>query len=426
MRRVGVWAGLIILAIAFAGCASPQPTSTVAPSPTALSVARRTAKRSTSVAALAVATLAVTSNPTTPTVPTTPTIVATPTITPTPGPPTATATPAPAETTLQAAENVDQALIAFAQAQSQGNTQATLDAQRKLLDAASAAAAVAATDQTSYGQQLRSALDSAQAAAAGDFDKLNDAHKALSQIEGSLTTPVVIPRPASQSTQSLSDVTQSLKQAIDEYTRANNGGNAGDLLRAQRDLLDAVANAEAATKNAHSPMAQQIQTALTAIHDGLAGDTGKFADAENDLASASSAPSPSPSATASPTASATPTVAPTTSATPTPTPSPSPTASPATTAQSGQAVDLQPLQNSVDSSLQALQNEQSDQNPANVQQAQANLRSAIQKANDAIADDHSPAADRFRSALSTAQNAANGDFTKIQPARDQLKAASGQ
>ena len=426
MRRVGALAYVVGWAMFVAGCSSSQPTPTVAPSPTALSVVRRAVTRPTPAVALAVRTLTVIPALTTPFVPTTPTIVGTPTITPTPGPPTTTPTPAPGEATLQAAENVDQALIAFAQAQSGGDTQAALDAQRKLLDAASAASAVAAADQTSYGQKLRSALDSTQAAAAGDFDKLNDAHTSLTLIEGSAATPIVIPRPANQSRQSLNDVAQSLKQAVDEYSRANNGGNSGDLLRAQRDLLDAVANAETATRNAHSPMAQQIQAALSAIHDGLAGDSGKFADAQSDLTSAVNQPSPSPTLTMSPTTSATPTMAPTASVTPTLTPSPSMTVGPGTTAQSGQHVDLQPLQNSVDSSLQGLLNEQSDQNQSNVKQAQANLRLAIQKASDVLADDHSPAADRFRGALSTAQNAANGDFTKIQTARDELKAATGQ
>ncbi len=424
MRRVGLSISAIALAVIAAGCSSPQASPTVVLSPRAISANRVPTKRATVVARLAVATVSLTAMPATTVMPTTPTVVGTPTITPTPGPPTATATPAPGEATLQAAENVDQALIAFAQAQSSGDTQATLNAQRKLLDAASAAAPIAQADQTSYGQDLQSALNAAQAAAAGDFNKLNDAHKELAQIEGSSATPVVMPRPASQSSQSLSDVIQSLSQAIDEYTRANNGGNSDDLLRAQRDLLDAVANAQTTTKNSHSPTAQQIQTALTAIHDGLAGDTGKFADAKNDLTGALNQPTTTPTATASPTASPTPTVTPTASVTASP--SPSPTPGPGTVTPSGQHVDLQPLQNAVDSSLQGLQNEQSDQNQANVQRAEANLRLAIQQASDAIADDHSPAADRFRGALNTAQNAANGDFSKIQTARDELKAASGQ
>lgn len=404
-----------IVLVVLAGCASAPPY------PTAISTALPAASpRALAVSPTGVRSRALRSPTVAPTVATTPTVVLSPTITPTPGPPTTTPTPAPGEATLEAAENVDQALIAFAQAQSGGNTQSTLDAQRKLLDATSAAAATGEADQTSYGQQLRSALGSVQAAAAGDNDKLNEAHKALVQIEGSAATPVVMPRPASQSQQSLTDVAQSLHQAVDAYSRANDNGNSGDLLRAQRDLLDAVANAETATKNVHSPLAQQIQTALTAIHDGMAGDTGKFRDAANDLSNAANQPSPSPSPTVDPT------VSPTASATPTIIPTASPTANPSTTVQAGQHVDLQPLESSVDSSLQALQNEASDQNKDNVQKAQDNLHQAIQKASDALADDHSPAADKLRNALSTAQNAAAGDFTKIQTARDQLKAATGQ
>lgn len=359
----------------------------------------------------------------------TPSVLTSPSITPTPGPPTLTSTPAAGEQTLAAAESVDQALIAFARAQGSGDTQATLAAQQKLLDAANAASSVAGLDQTSYGQQLRSAISSVQDAAGGNFDKLNDAHKTLAQIEGSNATPVVIPRPANQTQQSLSDVAQNLRQAVHAYNQANGSGGRDDLLSAQRDLLNAVASAEAATKNLHSPQAQQIQSALTSIHDGLAGDSGKFQDAENNLANVNAQPSPSTSPTPSPSPSPSSTVNPTPSPSPSTTPSPAASTSPSPTASAGpvsQHVDLQPLQNGVDNSLQALQNEASDQNKDNVRQAEDNLRQAIQKASDALADDHSPAADHFRDALATAQAAASGDFSKVQQARDQLKAANGQ
>lgn len=360
----------------------------------------------------------------TPLVSTTPSVVTSPTITPTPGPPTATLTPAPGEQTLEAAENVDQALIAFAQAQASSDTQAMLQAQQKLLDVANAAESIAAVDQTSYGQKLRSALDAVQDASTGNFDKLNDAHKTLVQIEGSEATPVVIPRPMNQSRQSLTDVAQNLRRAVQQYSQALSNGNRDDLLSAQRNLLSAIASAESATKNVHSPAAQQIQTALTAIHDALAGDSGKFADAANALSNLSSLPSAS--ATVSPTASSVPSPSPSATATPSMTATPSPTGSATgTTSSNGQHVDLQPLQSSVDNSLQALQSVANDQNKDNVQRAEDDLRRAIQKASDALADDHSPAADKLRAALNTAQGAAGGDFSKIQEARDQLKAALG-
>jgi len=425
MRRVIFGMSTIALAIILAGCAGAPSSPNVLLSPPATRLSG-TATAVRSVAALAArgTPSVVSSGATTPTVATVPTVLTTPTITPTPGPPTDTPTPAPGQETLEAAQSVDQALIAFAQARSTGDTQATLQAQQKLIDAASAAAAVAGLDQTDYGQQLRNALDSVQAAATGDDGKLNDAHKTLVQIEGSTATPVVLPNLQSQPRQSLSDVANSLRHALDEYTQASNNGDQGGLLRAQRDLIVAVANAAAATKNAHAPLAQQIQSALTAIHDGLAGDTGKFQDAENDLSNLNNVATPSPtvSPTSSPTVS--PTASPTTNPTVSPTLSPSPNAS---ASASGQNVDLQPLQNSVDNSLQGLQNELNDQNKDNVQQAKDNLRQAIQQASGAVANDHSPAGDKLRDALGTAQAAASGDFTKIQTARDQLKAAvSGQ
>jgi hypothetical protein len=436
MRGLVFWVSTIVLSVILTGCSffpssqTPAPTLYF-PTPTRVSsVARVPATGTVLSTPFVVPTLSSTtpipSTPlisTTSAIPTSPTVVGTPSFTPTPGPPTATPTPAPGEQTLEAAQNVDQALIAFAKAQATGDTGAILQAQQKLLDAANAAAPIAEADQTSYGQQLRSALDAVQGASTGSFDKLNDAHKTLVTIEGSSATPVVIPQPQNQPQQNLPDVAQNLRRAVQAYIQANNNGSRGDLLSAQRDLLTAVANAEAATKNVPSPAAQQIQTALTAIHDGLAGDAGKFQDAltalsgvnnqSNSTATASPSPTPSPSVTPTPTPSATPS--------PTVSPNASVTGSPV--GSSGQHVDLQPLQNAVDNALQGLQNEQNDQNKDNVRRAQDDLRQAIQKASDAISDDHTPAADKLRDALGTAQAAASGDFTKIQTARDQLKAA---
>ncbi len=424
MRKLILGTCLTIIAGALAGCSlgssSPTPVTNLdVRAPTRVASPTRVAQATPLVPTAAIGT---------PFVSTTPSVGVSPTITPTPGPPTPTFTPAPGQQTLEAAENVDQALIAFAQAQASGDTQAVLQAQQKLLDAANAAASVAALDQTNYGQKLQSALDAVQDASTGNFDKLNDAHRTLLQIEGSAATPVALPRPMNLSQQSLTDVAQNLRSAVQQYSQALSTGNRDDLLSAQRNLLAAIASAQAATKNGHSPTAQQIQAALTAIHDGLAGDTGKFNDAAVALANLASqsgtTPTPGPSATPSPTL----TPSPSATATPSSTATPSPTGSPTVTATAtpaGQHVDLQPWQNAVDNSLQALQNEVSDPNKDNVQRAEDDLQQAIQKASDAIADDHSPAADRLRSALGTAQNAASGDFSKIQQARDQLKAALG-
>ena len=342
------------------------------------------------------------------------TVTPTPSLTPTLGPPTATATPVPGQATLSAAEKLDQALVSFAQAAATGNSAQTLQAQRQLLAAANDAQATANADQSPYGQQLRSAISSLQGAATGNYDQMKAAHQELGQIIGSDQTPTVgLPQPATQSQQSLSDVSHQLQQAVDAYSKALSGGNQNDLLTAQRDLLNAVATANAATQNNQSPQAQQIQQALNAIHDGMGGDASKFAVAD---AALGATPGQNGSIQT-----ATPTLSPTGVATLTPTPHPA---------------DLQPLQNDIDNKLQSLQSalgtaSQLTPNAANpnaggLKQAQDSLRQSIQKASDALANDNSPSANNFRNALGTARSAADGDFTKIQAARDQLKAAAGQ
>lgn len=459
MRQSIVVAGLLLASL-LAGCApsvtTGPPTSRPATPPRSASPSAASPVPVASVGlvtpsgALTPRALPTGSVLATPSLLSTPSVVVSPSITPTPGPPTQTPTPAPSDATLEDAQDLDAAILAFAQAAATGDNQSILRAQQKLLDAANKASADADADQSSYGQQLRSALGAVQAGSGGDFDRLNEAHQDLVKIIGTTGTPVAnLPRPAQQSQQSLSDSAQSLRRAIDAYNQAANGGSPGDLLRAQRDLLAAADTADAATKNLRSPQADQVRRALGAIHDGFGGDTGKFADAASILAAmpdqnATATVTPTVAVTATPTvaltptptASATPTIAATASATPTvsasetvsPTPTasttPTPTTSPGTATAAGASADLQPLQSGLDGQLQALQNDRNSADPGTLQRDQDGLRQAIQKANDALADDHSPAADRFRAALSTARSAADGDFSKIQAARDQLQAAT--
>jgi hypothetical protein len=287
--------------------------------------------------------------------------------------------------------------VTFAQAAASGDSKTSFEAQRKLLELAAKTAPAAQADQSPYGQQLRSALGALQGAAAGDNDKVGEAHRALTGISGGVSlngqadiTPIaVLPRIGAQQGQSLPDVTKNLSSAVNAYTTALQGGGGADLLRAQRDLIDATAAADAATKNNKTPQAQQLQKALGSIHDGLGGDAGKFTDAQNLLASMGG------------------------------------TSTTTGTAQASKHVDLQPLLNDLDQKLQALQIKSTDQNQDNVKRAQDDVKASVQKATSALASDHSPAADRFRTAMGGATGAVNGDFSKIQDTRDQLQSAAG-
>jgi hypothetical protein len=335
----------------------------------------------------------------------TPTVFVTPTITSTPGPPTATPTPAPDEATASAAQSVDDALVAFAQAQAAGDPAALLKAQRALLAAAAAAAPVANGDPTPYGKQLREALGNVAAASTGGYDQMVDAHKTLTLLTGGSsdlgvgTTPVaILPHPPAQNQQvGLAEVTSNLQKAVNEYITATNSGNQDSLLTAQRDLLQATAAADAASKVGTKQDAKDLQRIVTLLNDGFRGDTGKFQDAATALGSIN--PQQPGTAVAEGTA---------------------------TAGTTSTHVDIQPLQNDVDNKLQSLENLKSNPDKQGMQHAEDDLKQSIQKAQDAIADDHSPAADKLRDALGHASEAANGDTTKIQVARDQLKAALGQ
>jgi hypothetical protein len=330
----------------------------------------------------------------------TPTIVLTPTITDTPGPPTATETPAPDASTASAAQAVDDALVAFAQAQAVGDATALLKAQRALLAAAASAAPVANGDPSPYGKELRDALNNLPGAETGGYDQMVAAHKQLTQLTGGssdLGTPVaILPHVVAQNQQmGLADVTSNLQKAVDEYNAATNSGNQADLLKAQRDMLTALAAADSASKVGTSPDAKQLQKIVTMLNDGLHGDNQKFQEAGAALGSVSPQTGKQAAGTALGTATAT-------------------------------QHDLQPVQNDVDNKLQSLQNVAGTADKQGAQHAQDDLKQAIQKAQDALSGDHSPEAAKMRDALGHAAEAAAGDSTKIQTARDELKAALGQ
>lgn len=376
-----------------------------------------------------------------------PSITDTPTTTPTIGPPTATETPAPSQDTLSAAQTINQELIAFAQAESSGNSGTVLQAQRKLLEAVATAQATASADHSPYGQQLRSALSAAQDGASGNNDRLREAYQDLAQILGTTATPFPTINSPAQASQGLTDIVQNLRNAVDAYSKASSSGNQNDMLQAQKNLIQASAAASAATEGDQSPAAQQIRSALTAIRDGLAGDSGKFAVASLDLGSALNqaltpsatpsptptvlatlTPTPTPTLTGTPTPQITPTISPTPSISPMPTISPTPQETSTTTvsATATPSANIQSLASGVDSALQSLQNAEVSQNSSGIAQAQNQLKQVVQQASDGLANDNSPAANRLRNALGAAQSAESGDPALIQAARDQIKAATGQ
>jgi hypothetical protein len=300
---------------------------------------------------------------------------------------------------------VDEALVEFAQAQAAGDASTMLKAQRKLLDAAAAAQPVADGDASAYGKQLRGALDEVTAAETGGYDQMVDAHKTLALLGGSpdtAGTPVaMLPKPPDQNKAvGVAQATADLTKAVNEYNAAGANGNQKQLLTAQKDLLTSLNEANSASKTGTTADALALQKVVVLLNDGLRGDNGKFQDA----AAALGAMNPQ-------------TGADTAAAGTTPS---------AATAAAGHPVDLQPFQNDLDNKLQTLQNQQGNSDKAGLAKAQADVKESIQKAQDALADDHSPAANKMRDALGHAGEAAGGDTSKIQLARDQLKAALGQ
>jgi hypothetical protein len=162
------------------------------------------------------------------------------------------------------------AVSGYQQARREKNSDNLLRRQKDLLDALAAVDQATQGDNSSDSTQLRSAVNTARQALSGGNGKVDDSLAALQQALG-----VDSPNQQTQATDPLVAAQPVAKKAAD-FRAALSSGDAGNLARLQKELLDEVTRAETAIQSDHSQNADQVRSALASVRDGASGDRAKL------------------------------------------------------------------------------------------------------------------------------------------------------
>jgi hypothetical protein len=283
--------------------------------------------------------------------------------------------------------------------------------QQEILSEATQDEAAIGSDQSVQAAALRSAIQGARASASGDLTKLNSARADLGKVSGQAAAAGgTTARPITD----IKGFAGDLDKTIGSFQDALQRNDTGSMLRLQKSLADQADQADASLKGVQSKPAVQVLTAVGAIRAAFAGDTSKLADARVQLRLVSGA-------SAAPTSAA---INASTNATPNTTPNATPNATPGATGS-----DVQTIAGGVRDRLTSLGTAAHDphQSPDEIAKRRDALNSEALKAETALKGSTDPRADRLRSALTTAREAAAGDDAKVQSALSGLQAAiSGQ
>ena len=267
--------------------------------------------------------------------------------------------------------------------------------QQEILTQATQAEAALGSDQSPQAAALRDAIKGTRASASGDLTKTDTARADLGRVSGQAAAS------GGSTAKPISDIkgfARDLDGTVGSFQDALQRNDTGSMLRLQKSLADQADQAEASLKGVQSKPAEQVMAAVGAIRAAFAGDTSKLADARVQLRIVSGA-------------SAAPTGAPTRGAPTTP------------------AFDAQKVAGGVRDKLTSLNDALHDphQSTDEVSRRRDALNTEAVQAQAALKGVNDPRADRLRSALTTAREAATGDDTKVQSALSGLQtAANGQ
>jgi len=322
----------------------------------------------------------------------------TPTVTPTRGPtPTPSPTPVPtlSPTARRSLSELESKLQEFRLAVRGGDNATTLRMQRELLEALGRAETPLRSDRSEEGERAREAIADVRAGLQGDLAKLDAGAAEIRRLVAAAPagTPLAGGTPTGDASAAADpeDLVKELADGLAAFRTAAERNDTAGMLKQQARIVELSGRLDQQFRNAHSPSADQLRSALADVGNGLGGDLDKLAGAEEKLrAWAGDEPSASAPRAASPTA---------------------------------QRVDVQPLANDLNNNLGALANAYQNEDPEAVKRAQENLRKAVDKAAEAIKDDRSPRAARLREALGVVREAAGGDESKVEAAREALRRA---
>ena len=263
--------------------------------------------------------------------------------------------------------------------------------QQEILSEATQDETALGSDPSPQATALRDAIKGARAAASGDLTKVDPARADLGRVSGQAADS------GGSTAKPITDIkgfAGDLDKTVGSFQDALQRNDTSSMLRLQKSLADQADQADASLKGVQSKPAEQVLAAVASIRSAFAGDTSKLADARVQLRTVSGASL----ASASPTARAAPTAA---------------------------GFDAQTIAGGVRDKLTSLGDAAHDphQSPDEIARRRDALNSEALKAEAALKGVTDPRADRLRSALTTAREAAAGDDAKVQTALSGLQAA---
>jgi hypothetical protein len=266
--------------------------------------------------------------------------------------------------------------------------------QQEILNEATQDESALGSDQSVPATALRDAIKSARTSVSGDLTKVDAARADLGKVSGQSVAS------GSSTAKPITDIkgfARDLDATIGSFQDALQRNDTSSMLRLQKSLADQSDQADVNLKGVQSKPAQQVLAAIGAIRSAFAGDTSKLADARVQLRQVSGASPASP-------ASAVP-------------------AQPAQPSNSG--FDAQAILGGVRDKLTSLNSAVHDphQSSDEIAKRRDALNAEALKAQSALNGVSNPSADRLRSALTTAREAAAGDDGKVQTALTNLQTA---
>jgi hypothetical protein len=280
---------------------------------------------------------------------------------------------------------------AFQTATSTASQADLLRLQQEILNEARQDEAALGNDQSLQATALRDAIQAARASVSGDLTKMDAARAQLGRVSGQAAAS------GSSNAKPITDLkgfAGDLDKSVGAFQDALQRNDTGAMLRVQKSLADQADQAEASLKGVRSKPAEQVLSAVGAIRAAFAGDTSKLADARVLLRSLTSGSRTSAAAPPKPTAN--------------------------TSGFSAQAVGGG-VRDKLASLEQALRDP--NQSPDEIARRREAVNTEAVKAAAALRDTNDPRADRFRSAVTAAREAAAGDNSKVRNALDGLQAA---
>jgi hypothetical protein len=286
---------------------------------------------------------------------------------------------------------------AFRAAASTGSRADLLRLQQEILADADQAAAGLTSDQSPSAADLKRAVDAIRAGVSGDLTKLDGARADLAKMAAvdSTSTTGTATSNATASGKPIADLSRfaaDLDNTVNSFQAALEKNDTGTMLRLQRQLSEQAAQVDSNLKDANSKPADEVRAAVASIRTAFAGDVTKLDEAHVHLRTVSGTTATQPGSQS--------------------------------TATKATPVSIAPVGNALrDRASNLAMGVRDHQSADEIAKRRDALKAEITQAEAALNGANDPRADRLRSALGAAREAAGGDDSKAAGAQTALEAA---